>query len=100
MMMLLLVLVQGALVIRDHVLTVNAAREAAREASVGGDDARVDAAANRVLDGAEVEIRRRGKVGDPVVVYVHYTVKTDVPLIGVLLPDIELEAHTTMRAER
>jgi len=98
--LLLLLLVQGALVVRDQVLTVNAAREAAREASVGSPRARVLAAAGRVLGGAQVEIERAARVGEPVRVRVTFVSRTDVPLVGPLLPDVELRSTATMRAER
>lgn len=100
LMMLLLLLIQGALVVRDQVLTVNAAREAAREASVDGGRIRIVSAANRVVDGVDVDVVERGKVGEPVTVRTRYTSKTKVPLVGALLPDIELEATSTMRVEK
>lgn len=96
----LLLLIQGALVIRDRVLTVNAAREAAREASVDGGAFRVAAAANRVIEGVRVDVVERGIVGEPVKVRVRYTSETKVPLVGGLLPDIDMEATSTMRVER
>ena len=98
--LLLLMLIQGMLVVRDHVLTVNAAREAAREASVDGGAFRVASAANRVLRGVEVDIVSRGEIGEPVEVRVRYTSETKVPLVGELLPDVDLEATSTMRVER
>jgi Fe2+ transport system protein FeoA len=97
---LVLLLFQGALLVREQVLTVNAAREAVREASVGGGGERVRAAALNVLDGAHVEVVRRGRVGEPVEVRVRYRFETAVPLIGPLLPDVDLVASAVMRAER
>lgn len=98
--MFLLLLIQGVLVVRDRVLTVNAAREAAREASVDGGAVRVASAANRVLRGVDVDVVSRGEVGEPVKVRVRYTSETKVPLVGELLPDVEMEATSTMRVER
>ena len=97
---LMLAVLQTALVVRDYVATVHAAREAARAASV---DRRADAAevaARRVLRRAHVEVGARPAVGGPIRVQVTYTSHTDLPLVGVLFPDPELHASATMRAER
>jgi Flp pilus assembly protein TadG len=96
----LLALVQTALVARDEVLVQDAARAAAREASVDAGTGRVTDAARRTLSGAEVNVRRSGGVGDPVSVVVRYRDHTNLPLIGPLFPDVVLTAHATMRAER
>lgn len=94
--MLLLAIVQFALVARDELLVVHAAREAARAASLGGSGA--DAGA-RVLPGARVSIVGGARVGDPVVASVGYRAVTDLPLVGPLIPDPWLHATVTMRAE-
>ena len=97
---LILAVLQTALVVRDYVATVHAAREAVRAASV---DRRADAAgaaAHRVLLRAEVEVGARPAVGDPIRVDVTYTSHTDLPLVGMLFPDPELHASATMRTER
>ena len=96
----LLALVQTALVARDAVLVQDAARAAAREASVGAATGRVRDAARRTLGGVEVEVLRSGGVGEPVEVRVRYRERTSLPLIGPFFPDLTLEARTTMRAER
>lgn len=98
--LLLLAVVQTGLLVRDYVLTVNAAREAAREASVGAADDRVRGAAKRVLEGVEVEVGRRGRVGDPIEVDARYTSETTLPLVGPVFPDVELHARAVMRLER
>ena len=97
---LILAVLQTALVVRDYVATVHAAREAVRAASV---DRRPDAAtdaARRVLQRLHVEVGDRPAVGGPIRVEVTYTSHTDLPLVGVLFPDPELRASATMRAER
>jgi hypothetical protein len=96
----LLGLVQTALVARDRVLLQDAARAAAREASVGADLVRVRDAARRSLAGVTVEVRRTGGVGEPVVVVARYHDRTDLPIVGGLFPDIDLTARATMRAEK
>ena len=97
---LLVLLFQVALVARDEIVTVHAARVAVREATVTGDPARITAAAVRSLPGARVRIVRRGRVGEPVEVEVTYVSVTDLPLVGSLVPDVTLHAAATMSVER
>ena len=96
---LLVLVFQVALVARDEILVVHAARDATREATVTHDAARVAAAAARTLPGATVRIVRRGHAGEPVEVAIRYVARTDLPLIGALLPDITLHAQSVMRVE-
>ena len=100
LILFLLGLVQTALVARDQVLLQDAARAAAREASVGAAPSRVRDAARRSLAGVTVDVQRQGGVGDPVVVVARYHDRTDVPFVGGLFPDVDLTARATMRAER
>jgi Flp pilus assembly protein TadG len=99
-LLLALVLVQAALVLRDQLALTNAAREAARVASVDPDPARAERAAAAVLPGATVEARRRPPVGELFTVRVRYRSPTAVPLVGPLLPDPQLTAQAAMRVER
>ena len=94
---LLLALVQFALIGRDELLVVHAAREAARAASVAGS---ASTAAERVLPGASVDVTGGNQIGDLVVAEVSYRSVTDLPLIGPLVPDPWIHARVTMRAER
>ena len=98
--LLLLAVFQTALVVRDYVATVHAAREAARAASVDRDPSAARAAAQRVLRDARVDVGPRPRVGEPVRVEVTYRSRTDLPMVGLLFPDPELHATATMRAER
>ena len=100
LLLFLLALVQTSLVARDQLLVQDAARAAAREASVGADDGRVTDAARRTLAGVVVEVRRSGGIGGPVQVTVRYVDHTNLPLVGPLFPDVVLHATSTMRAER
>jgi Flp pilus assembly protein TadG len=97
---LLALVFQVALVGRDEILVVHAARAAVREAALTPDAGRVEAAGTRALPGAAVRVTRRGATGDPVEVEVTYTSPTDLPLIGALLPDLTLRHHAVMRVER
>ena len=97
---LLALLLQIALVARDEILVVHAARDATREASVSADPDRIRAAADRTLPGATTRIVRRGGVGDPVEVEITYVAHTDLPLVGALVPDLTLHESSVMRVER
>lgn len=102
--MLLLALVQCGLVIRDQVLVVHAAREAAREAAVDDDPEapRRAALAGSSLDPdrLSVEVGPRGAAGSRVRVEVTYRSPSSAPIVGRLVGDVRLSATTTMRVER
>lgn len=98
--LLALALVQTALVVRDQIGVVHAAREAARAASVDPDPAKPPAAAARVMPGAVVRPVDRPSAGGYVAVEVVYRSATDLPLVGSLLPDPALSARAVMRVER
>jgi hypothetical protein len=97
---LLALLFQIALVARDEILVTHAARDAAREASVTADVARITAAARQNLPGARVTVVRRGALGEPVEVAISYVAHTDLPLVGMFLPDLTLHGRSVMRVER
>ena len=103
LVLLLLVVVQVGLVVRDQVLLVHAAREAAREAAVAAD---AGAARRGALAGARLEpdrltavVEGRGAPGSRVAVRLAYRSPTDVPLVGALVGDVHLSAAATMRVE-
>ena len=98
--LLALTLVQAALVLRDDLVLTDAAREAARAASLDADPARAQRAASAVLPGATVRVDPRPAVGELVTVHVTYRSATTLPLVGPLLPDPLLEARAAMRVER
>jgi Flp pilus assembly protein TadG len=96
----LLAVLQVALVVRDRVALVHAAREAARAASVDPDPSRPVRAAQRTLPGSFVKIGPRPDVGEPITVTVTYRSSTDLPLVGVLFPDPLFESRVVMRVEK
>lgn len=102
---LLLLTVQVAVVIRDQVLVVHAAREAARSAAVATAADRSDAAlrggrAAGPLDAERLRVTDAIGPGDRRVrVRVDYVSRTDLPLVGPLLPDVDLSGDATMRLE-
>ena len=101
---LLLGLVQFGLLVRDQVLVVHAAREAARQAAVdpAPDAARRAATASSGLvpGRLHVIVTGRGGPGSRVRASVRYRAPTDVPLVGPAISDFEMTASATMRVEK
>jgi Flp pilus assembly protein TadG len=96
---LLLTVVQVAVIVRDQLAVQLAAREAARAAAVAtaSDDAGTVAAHRATeLRPLDVDIVERTGTVRATVRYVHHT---DVPLVGLLLPDVTLAASVTMALE-
>jgi hypothetical protein len=98
--LLLMAVFQVALVARDQVLAVQAARAAAREAAVDAGTGRIQGAVRDVLPGADVQVGKRGRIGEPIAVTVRIRSRTDLPLVGPLFPDPQLSARAVMRRER
>ena len=103
-LVLLLVLVQVGLVVRDQILVVHAAREAAREAAVDPSPqaAKRAAATSSGLDPArlQVDVSGRGRPGSRVRVVARYRSVLVVPLVRSAVEEVGLEATATMRVER
>ena len=92
---LLLGVVQLAVVVRDQLAVIEAARVGARAAAVAADPATA-AAGVTAIDGAHVSTAADGQF---VTVTVTAISATDVPLIGALLPDVEVTGRATMLLE-
>jgi Flp pilus assembly protein TadG len=101
--LLLLAVVQVGLVVRDQILVVHAAREAARVGAVDPDPGapRRAAIASSGLDEDRigVETGARGGPGSTLRVVVRYDSPTEVPLVGAFLPDVRLRAVAAIRVE-
>lgn len=101
--LLLLAVVQVGLLVRDQILVVHAAREAAREAAVdpSPDAPRRAASASSTLADSRLTVTStgRGAAGSRVRVEVVYRAPTAVPLVGAALGDLTLRASATMRVE-
>ncbi|MCO8127993.1 pilus assembly protein [Acidimicrobiia bacterium EGI L10123] len=96
-----LLVLQLALVGRDAVLVTHAAREAARAAAVDptGPSARAGAvAASSTLDPTRLDVRLR-RSGGRVTAAVAYRSRTELPIVGTLIPDPALHAEVTMLEE-
>lgn len=102
--LLLLMLIQGGLLVRDQILATHAAREAARAAAVDVDPAagRRAAQAAGPLDPSRLRVRvvHRGGPGSRLLVHVAYDSPTHLPLVGRFLGDVRLRASASMRVER
>jgi hypothetical protein len=100
----LLAVVQVGLLVRDQVLVVHAAREAARQAAVdpAADAARQAAVVGSRLDAGrlDVTVAGRGGPGSRVRVEVRYRAPARVPVVGPAVGDVTLRAAATMRVER
>ena len=101
--LLLMALLQTVVIARDHIQLTHAAREAAREAAVS-DDRRAPrraALARSDLDPDRLEVvvtgQRRGS--RRVRAELSYDVPTRIPVVGLLVPDVTLEAEAAMRRE-
>lgn len=99
----LLGLVQAGVVARDQVRLTHAAREAVREAAV---DDRRDVPRRAALarsgldeDRLTVEVEGQRKGSRKVRAALRYEVPTEVPLVGLLIPDLTLRASSAMRRE-
>jgi hypothetical protein len=103
-MILLLAVAQFGLLVRDQILVVHAAREAAREAAVdpAADAPRRAALASSTLAGDRLTVTStgRGAPGSRVHVEVAYQASTSVPLVGAALRGVTVRASATMRVER
>jgi len=99
---LLLLVVQAGLVVADQVAVVQAAREAVRRASVDPDPEgprRAALGGRLVADRTEVTVERLAGTPPLVRVTVRHRSGTDVPLVGRLIPDLELDSTATMAVE-
>lgn len=94
----LLLVVQVALVAAHRLAVQLAAREAARAAAIDTRPDAAEAAANHAVALRPMAVATRESDG-LVTATVTYTDPTDVPLVGVLLPPVELRARMTMAIE-
>lgn len=101
--LLLMALLQTVVIARDHIQLNHAAREAAREAAVSDNRsvARRAAVARTSLDPDRLEVKVTGQQRGSrrVRAKLTYEVPTRIPVIGLLVPDVTLEAEAAMRRE-
>ena len=94
----LLGIVQLVVIVRDQLAVELAAREAARAAAVAAEPGAADSAAAQAV-ALRPLIVGIISTGDTVTVTVRHVTPTDVPLIGLILPDITVTAAATMALE-
>lgn len=101
--LLLMALLQVAVIAREHIQLTHAAREAAREAAVSDNrsNPRRAAVARSQLDPnhLKVEVTGQRQGSRRVRAKLTYEVPTKVPVVGILVPDVTLEAEAAMRRE-
>ena len=96
--LLLLGIVQIAVVVRDQLVAIEAARVGARAAAVSADPATAAEAAVQHAVSLPARVSTRTHDGY-ITVTVAITNLTDVPLIGVLMPNVDLRGSATMILE-
>ncbi len=95
----LLGIVQLVVVVRDQLAVQLAAREGARAAAVAASSAAAaQGAATHAVALRPLSVRTISSKGTVTVTVIHVT-HTDVPMIGLLLPDITVTADATMALE-
>jgi Flp pilus assembly protein TadG len=101
--LLLLLVVQLGVVVRDELLVVHAAREAARAAAVHPTAAAAGDAARAAggLDATRLTVAVTRSGGDPPIVRATLTYRegTAVPVVGPLLPSVTLRSSVSMALE-
>ncbi|WP_419849445.1 TadE family type IV pilus minor pilin [Candidatus Poriferisocius sp.] len=101
-MVVMLVLVQVGLLVRDHILVVHAAREAARAAAVDPTTEAATAAAIATgLDPEKLSVDTAGNrtTGGLLQVRVRYRPEPSVPFVGRLFPAMTIQETLTVRVE-
>jgi Flp pilus assembly protein TadG len=95
----LLGIVQLVVIVRDQLAVQLAAREGARAAAVAETSGTsAEAAASRAITLRPLDVATSSSAGAVTVTVSHVT-RTDVPMIGALLPDITVSAEATMALE-
>lgn len=99
-LLLLLSLLQVGTMFRDQLLVSGAAREAAREAAVTADVARIEAAARRSAPGLDLSIRlSRGPMRGDVARVVVSAHPIALPLVGRIVSGRSVSGAASMRIE-
>ena len=96
--LLLLGVVQVAVVVRNQLAAIEAARVAVRAAAVSANPAGAAASAGQHALSLPVQIATT-EGGGYVTVRATLHTPTDIPLIGLLLPDLDVTASATMSLE-
>lgn len=100
-LILVLALLQVAVLARDQIMVLGAAREGVREAIVTPDQGAIAAAARGAAPGLnlEVQVSRGTERGDPARVNVSAP-PAKLPIVGEIVGGMTLKASATMRMEK
>jgi Flp pilus assembly protein TadG len=96
----LMLILQVGLVVRQKILVTNSSREAARILSVENDFGKATMKAKETVNDAKVIISRPANQGEYLTVTIKDVVKSKIPILGVIFPDISVTSKTTMRVEK
>lgn len=96
----LMLIVHVALIVRQHVLVTNASRAAARELTVNKDHSNAVAIAHHSAPGSDVHISRPSRKGDYLTVTVRDDIKSTLPVLGIVFPEVSVSSTTSMRVEK
>ena len=96
----LMLILQVGVVVKQKILVTNSSREAARILSVENDFGKATMKAKETVNGAEVIISRPANQGEYLTVTIKDVVKSKIPILGVIFPDISVTSKTTMRVEK
>ena len=96
----LMLILQVGLVVRQKILVTNSSREAARILSVENDFGKATMKAKETVNDAKVIISRPANQGEYLTVTIKDVVKSKMPILGVIFPDISVTSKTTMRVEK
>lgn len=98
--LLLLAVVQFAVVVRNQLVAIEAARSGARAAAVASNPSQAAAVAVASAGGDSPPVHvSTASDGTYVTVTVTITDPTDIPMIGILLPDVTVRSSSTMILE-
>ena len=95
-----MIILQVGVVVRQKILVTNSSREAARILSVENNSSKAIEKVNETIQNAKVDISRPSKQGEYLTVTVSDVVQSNLPIIGIVLPDITLSSKTSMRVEK
>lgn len=96
----ILLIIQVGIVVRQKILVTNSSREAARILSVENNSGRASNKVKEIIKDADVKISRPSKQGEYLTVIVSDVVESNLPILGMLVPDVTVKSKTTMRVEK
>lgn len=96
----LLIIMQVGIIVRQKILVTHSSREAARILSVENNSGRATGKVKEVISGADVKISRPSKQGEYLTVTVSDVVESNMPILGMLIPDVTVKSKTSMRVEK